>query len=98
MLVRKRGERGRSSRSRVLRITNVILAVFLCPISAWDWGNDGHEIVAINPADNLTHAAPSHVASILGVSTDRIAAAMEEASVRSDSEFPEEERQLFEGA
>ena len=92
MLVRKRSEFRQSLRSPALCITNVILAVLLCSISAWGWGNDGHEIVAIIAADNLTQAAQSHVASILGVPTDRIATAMEAASVRPDSEFREEDR------
>jgi hypothetical protein len=92
MQVRKRDELRQSSRSRALCITNVILAIFLCPISAWGWGNDGHEIVAIIAADNLTQAAQSHVASILGVPADRIATAMEAASVRPDSEFRDENR------
>jgi hypothetical protein len=92
MLVRKRVELRQSSRSPALRITNVILAIFLCPISAWGWGNDGHEIVAIISVDNLTRAAQSHVASILGVPTARIATAMDAASVRPDSEFREEDR------
>jgi S1/P1 Nuclease/Metal binding domain of Ada len=92
MLVRKRVELRQSSRSPALRITNVILAVLFCPILAWGWGNDGHEIVAIIAVDNLTRAAQSHVASILGVPTARIATAMEAASVRPDSEFREEDR------
>jgi hypothetical protein len=97
MLVRKRDELRQSSRSRALCIRNVIFAVFLCPISAWGWGNDGHEIVAIIAADNLTQAAQSHVASILGVQADRIATAMEAASVRPDSEFREEDRSTAPG-
>jgi hypothetical protein len=34
----------------------------------WGWGSDGHKIVAIIAADNLTLAAQSDVANILGVS------------------------------
>ena len=48
-------------------------------------------IVAVIAADNLTPAARSHVASVLGVPTDKIAAAMEAASIRPDSEFREED-------
>ena len=55
------------------------------------WGNDGHEIVAIIAADNLTQAAQSHVANILGVPADQIASAMEAASVRPDWEFREKD-------
>jgi len=43
-------------------------------------GYDGQEIAAVIAAENLTPAAQSHVSSILGVPTDRIAAAMEAAS------------------
>jgi len=74
------------------RVANIVLAVLLCPVSAWGWGSDGHEIVAIIAADNLTPAAQSHVASILGVSADQMASSMESASVRPDSEFREEDR------
>ena len=91
MLVKKR-EDFRQSRSAALCITNIVLAVFLCPVSAWGWGNDGHKIVAIIAADNLTPAAQSHVANILGVPADQIATAMEAASIRPDSEFREEDR------
>jgi nuclease S1 len=75
-----------------LRIANVVLAVPFCPVSAWGWGSDGHRIVANIAADNLTLAAQSHVANILGVPTYQVAAAMEAASVRPDSEFREEDR------
>lgn len=78
--------------STARRIANIVLALLLCPLSAWGWGNDGHEIVAIIAADNLTPAAQGHVASILGVSADQIASSMESASVRPDSEFREENR------
>ena len=82
-----------SSRSAPLCIANVVLAVLLCPVSAWAWGFDGHKIVAIIAADNLTPAAASHVADILGVSADKraIATAMEAASIRPDFEFRDED-------
>lgn len=64
----------------------------LLPVSAWGWGDDGHEIVAVIAADNLTPAAQSHVASILGVSDNKraTASAMEAASIRPDREFRED--------
>jgi nuclease S1 len=77
---------------RARRITIAVLAVLLSPLSAWGWGSDGHRIVAIIAADNLTPAAQSHVANILDVPTDQIATAMEGASVRPDSEFRDEDR------
>jgi nuclease S1 len=79
-------------RSRSLFIANVVSLVLLCPVLAWCWGTDGHKIVALIAADNLTPAARSHVANILGVSSDQraIASAMEKASMRPDFEFRDE--------
>jgi hypothetical protein len=37
---------------------------------------DGHEIAAVIAADKLTQAAQRHLASIVSVSTDKIAAAI----------------------
>ncbi len=73
----------------MILITSTALAVLLSPQSAWCWGTDGHKIVALIAADNLTPAARSHVANILGVSSDQraIASAMETASNRPDFEF-----------
>jgi len=81
------------SRSAALCIANLVLAVLLCPESAWAWGPDGHEIVAIIAADNLTPAAASHVADILGVPADKrsIASAMAGASILPDSRFRDED-------
>lgn len=81
-------------RSPALCIPNVVLALLLCPVAAWAWGNDGHKIVAVIAADNLTPAAASHVADILGISANKraIATAMEAASVRPDTEFRDEDR------
>lgn len=69
-------------------------ALLLHPVSAWAWGDQGHEIVAVIAADNLTPAAQSHVASILGTSANKraIASAMEAASIRPDTEFREQDR------
>src|ERR1700674_2873957 len=69
----------------------VFLIVLLVPVRAWGWGNDGHKIVAVVAADNLTPAAQSHVASILGVPANHTTIAMEAASIRPDSEFREED-------
>jgi nuclease S1 len=69
---------------------SLALAVLFSPVSAWSWGFDGHQIVAVIAADNLTPAAASHVAVILGVPADNkraIATAMEAASIRPDTEF-----------
>ena len=63
-------------------IRRILLVVLLIPTRAWGWNDDGHEIVAVIAADNLTPAAQSHVASILGVTTNKITAAMEAASIR----------------
>src|SRR5258708_35137002 len=89
---KKRGESRRSLRSRMVCVAN-ILAFVVFRISAWAWGYDGHRIVAVIAADNLTPAAQSHVASILRVSNDKsaIAQAMETASTVPDSRFREED-------
>ena len=73
-------------RSSALCVANLAAAVLLCPISALAWGTDGHKIVAVIAADNLTPAAASHVAAILAVPADKrsIATAMEAASIRPD--------------
>jgi hypothetical protein len=61
---------------------------------AWAWGNEGHEIVAIIAADNLTPAAREQVAKILGTSADvqPLEKAMAIASIRADTEFREQDR------
>jgi hypothetical protein len=83
----------KKTRSTAIRIANVMLAALLCPVAAWGWGDDGHKIVAVIAADNLTPAAASHVASILGVPANKraIANAMEAASIRPDWEFRDED-------
>jgi hypothetical protein len=77
-----------------LALSNILtLAVLLLPGRAFAWGSNGHRIVAVMAADNLTPAARSHVANILGVPPDQraIAFAMESASTRpDDSRFREE--------
>ncbi len=81
------------SRSAALCIANLVLAVLLCSVSAWGWGPDGHEIVAIIAADNLTPAAAGHVADILGAPADKqsIASAMAVASILPDTRFRDED-------
>src|ERR1700730_15018969 len=80
-----------TSRSLALGIANVVLAVILRPVAVWGWGYDGHKIVAVIAADNLTTAAKNHLANILGVDPDQVAAAMEAASIRPDTEFRQED-------
>ena len=69
----------------------IFLVFLLVPVRAWGWGNDGHKIVAVFAADNLTPAAQSHVASILRVPANHTTIAMEAASIRPYSEFREED-------
>jgi hypothetical protein len=61
---------------------------------AWAWGNQGHEVVAIIAADNLTASARTQVAKILAAASDTasLEQAMAAASVRPDTEFREEDR------
>ncbi len=94
MLMKKKRMPRQSSRSLAVCVANFVLAVLLWPVSASAWGPDGHKIVAVIAADNLTPAAASHMAGILGVAANRsaIAMAMEAASIRPDTEFREEDR------
>src|ERR1700683_183393 len=84
-------DQNRVMASAAARIANIVLAVLLCPLSAWAWGTDGHKIIAVISVDNLTPAAQSHVANILGVPADQMTAAMEVASIRPDWEFRKED-------
>jgi S1/P1 Nuclease len=61
---------------------------------AWAWGNQGHEVVAIIAADNLTASARTQVAKILAAASDTasLEQAMAAASVRPDTEFRQEDR------
>jgi len=60
--------------------------------AAWAWGNQGHEIITVIAADNLSPAAREQVTRILGAGadTDSVGKAMAAASVRPDTEFREE--------
>jgi hypothetical protein len=66
--------------------------LFACP--AWAWFAEGHEIVAVIAADDLTPTATSHLAQILGVPADAgsVERAMAAASIRPDTEFRVEDR------
>jgi hypothetical protein len=83
-----------SSRSRATRFAKMTLALLLYPVAAWAWGSDGHKIVAVIAADNLSPTAQSHVAGILGVSADKrsIARAMESAANLPDTEFRDRDK------
>jgi hypothetical protein len=61
---------------------------------AWAWGDQGHEIIAIIAADNLSPTARQIVAKILGAppDVDSLEKAMAAASIRPDTEFREEDR------
>ncbi len=70
------------------------VALLLLPGHAFGWGSNGHRIVAVIAADNLTPATQSHVANILGVPADQraVASAMEVAAVLPDSKFRDEDQ------
>jgi hypothetical protein len=76
---------------RSVLIRAIFPVILLIPARTWTWGDDGHEIAAVIAADSLTPAAQSHVASVLGIPKDKIAVAMEAASIRPDTEFREED-------
>jgi hypothetical protein len=71
-----------------------IFGLFLLSPTAWAWFAEGHEVVAIIAADDLTPTARSHVAQILSVPDDTgsIEKAMAAASIRLDTEFRDEDR------
>jgi hypothetical protein len=62
--------------------------------TAWAWGDQGHEIIAIIAADNLLPSAQDQVAKILGTTSDTnsLEKAMAAASVRPDTEFRPRDR------
>lgn len=76
------------------RVLLTLLGLVLFSSPAWAWFAEGHEIIAIIAADNLTPAARSHVAQILRVPTDTgsLERAMAAASIRPDTEFRDEDR------
>lgn len=67
----------------------MVVATLLFSSASWAWMSEGHEIVAIVAADNLTPQARARVAGILGVSDNpqAVADAMAAASIRPDTEF-----------
>ena len=71
-----------------------LLGPILFAYPAWAWFAEGHEIVGILAADNLTTAARTHVAQTLGVPVDTgsVEKAMAAASIRPDTEFRNEDR------
>jgi hypothetical protein len=71
-----------------------LFGLFLVSSPAWAWFPEGHEIVAIVAADDLTPTARSHVAHILGVPDDTgsVEKAMAAASIRPDTKFRNEDR------
>jgi len=82
---------------RVVALSATIRTAALLPLlfatPSWGWGFNGHKIVAVIAADNLSPAAQTHVANILRVAGERrtIASGMEAAAVLPDSKFREED-------
>ena len=62
--------------------------------TAWAWGDQGHQIIAIIAADNLSPSARDQIAKILGTASDTnsLETAMAAASVRPDTEFRPQDR------
>jgi S1/P1 Nuclease len=88
--------------SRMTETNNRPVSVSLCSrcfgfeatSPAWASGDQGHEIVPVIAADNLSPATREHVAKVLGPSEDvqSLEEAMAAASIRPDTEFREEDR------
>jgi hypothetical protein len=72
----------------------ILFGLVLVSRPVWAWSADGHQIIAIIAADELTPTARAPVAQILGVSVDTrsVEKAMAAASIRPDTEFREEDR------
>jgi hypothetical protein len=75
------------------RLLGPLFGFLLLVRPAWSWFAEGHEIVAVIAADDLTPTARSHVARILSVPDDTTAVekAMAAASIRPDTEFLEDQ-------
>src|SRR5215472_16115316 len=71
-----------------------LFGLFLLSRPAWAWFAEGHEIVTVIDADDLTPTARSHVTQILGVPADTasVEKAMVAASIRPDTQFRDEDR------
>lgn len=80
-------------RTPALAKTGLALAAMFVAIlfgnAGWAWMPEGHKVVAIIAADNLTPRTRARVAAILGVANKRraVAEAMAAASIRPDTEF-----------
>jgi hypothetical protein len=81
---------------RVLPLFILAIPIVGVPLYAtvWVWGNQGHQIVAIIAADNLSPAASKHVAESLRTNSEvpSLESAMAAASLRPDTEFRDEDR------
>jgi len=78
--------------SKIVLLT--LFGLVFLPRAVWARFAEGHQVVAIIAADDLTPSARSHIAQILGVSADTgsVEKAMATASIRPDTEFREEDR------
>ena len=79
--------------SKSKRVLLSVFGLLLLSPPAWAWFAEGHEIVAVVAADNLTPAARSRVAQILRISAGArsVEKAMESTSIRPDTEFRDED-------
>jgi hypothetical protein len=72
----------------------VVVTIIFASATAWAWGDQGHEIIAMIAADNLSPSTRNQVAKILGTTSDTnsVENAMAAASVRPDTEFRPQDR------
>jgi hypothetical protein len=82
------------NRLKLLFLSAFAITVIGMCATAWAWGDQGHEIIAIIAADNLSPSARDHVAKILGTTSDTnsLEKAMAAASIRPDTEFRPRDR------
>jgi hypothetical protein len=71
-----------------------VAVIIAASTTAWAWGDQGHEIIAIIAADNLLPSVRDQVAKILGTTsaTNSLETAMVAASLRPDTEFRPQDR------
>jgi hypothetical protein len=71
-----------------------VAVIIIASTTAWAWGDQGHEIIAMIAADNLSPSARDQVAKILATTSDTnsLEKAMAAASIQPDTEFGPQDR------
>src|ERR1035437_5839895 len=67
-----------------VRLASLTLSFLLAVVPAWPWGREGHRVVALIAAKNLSAAARAKAAAILGTNDAGLDAAMAAAATWPD--------------